>query len=129
MTYFLTLYIISSITQFFLQNWKKLTLYPFIKRRAHLISKIIVPLVSFPFSGELIKGVCLIKWIVILIKFSLNIMCGFRQGHCTQHSPLHWEKHPCAGMQLEVFWKVAQSLWKCRPPWLADEEDFRLQND
>ena len=75
--YFLTLYIITSIThcsvQFFPQNCKRLILYPFIKIRANLILKVLVPLVSFPFSPKLMKGVCLIKCIVTLIQFSLYI--------------------------------------------------------
>ena len=75
--YFLTLYIKTWIThcsvQFFPQNWKRLILYPFIKRRANLISKIIVSLVSFAFSPKFMKGVCLIKCIVTFIKLSLNI--------------------------------------------------------
>ena len=50
--------------QFFCQKWKMLTLYPFIKRRANLVSKIIVPLVSFPFSPKFMIGVYLIKCIV-----------------------------------------------------------------
>ena len=71
------IFVITSITQFTVQfsrqNWKRLTLYPFIKRKANLLSKIIVLLVSFPFSPKCMKGVCLIKCIVTLIKFSLNI--------------------------------------------------------
>ena len=51
------------------------------------MSKIIIPLVSFLFSPELMKGICLIIAVVTLIEFSLNI-CGFRQGHSTQHSLL-----------------------------------------
>ena len=46
---------------FFPQKCMRLTLYPFIKRRANAISKIIVLLVSFPFSPKFKKGVCLIK--------------------------------------------------------------------
>ena len=46
---------------FFPQKCMRLTLYPFIKRRANAISKIIVLLVSFPFSSKFKKGVCLIK--------------------------------------------------------------------
>ena len=30
--------------------------------------------------------------------------------------------HALAGAWLENFWKVAQSLPKFRPPWLADKE-------
>ena len=59
-----------------------------------MISKIIIPLVSFSFSPKFVKGVCLIKCIVTLIKFSLNIsvdsnkvipqhQCGFSKGHTT----------------------------------------------
>ena len=63
--YFLTLPIITSIThcsfQFFSQNWKRPILHPFIKRRGNLLSTIIVPLVSIPFSLKFMKGVCLIK--------------------------------------------------------------------
>ena len=51
------------------------------------MSKIIIPLVSFPFPPELMKGICLIIVVVTSIEFSLNI-CGFRQGHSTQHSLL-----------------------------------------
>ena len=32
------------------------------------------------------------------------------------------------GAQLDIFGKVAQSLQRCRPPWLADEEDFEMRN-
>ena len=32
------------------------------------------------------------------------------------------------GAQLGIFWKVAQILQKCRPPWLADEKDFGMRN-
>ena len=59
--------------QFSPQNGKELAIYPFIKRKASLISKFIVPLVSFPSSPKFMKGVCLIKGIVTLIKFFLNI--------------------------------------------------------
>ena len=59
------------------------------KRRANLISKIIVPLVSFPFSPKFIKGVCLLKYIVTLIKFSLN---SVNSEYRNQHSLLHMVK-------------------------------------
>ena len=32
------------------------------------------------------------------------------------------------GAQLDIFGKVAQSLQRCRPPLLADEEDFEMRN-
>ena len=56
----------------FPQNWKRVTLNPFIKR-ANLISKIILPSVSFSFSIKFVKEVFLIKCVVTLIKFSLNV--------------------------------------------------------
>ena len=43
----------------------------------NLILQVIVPLVSFPFSVKFMKGVCLTKCIVTLIKFSLNISVDF----------------------------------------------------
>ena len=57
----------------FLSEFKKANILPFGKRRANLISKIIVRLVPFPFSLKFMRGVCLIKCIVILIRFSINI--------------------------------------------------------
>ena len=47
----------------FSSELKKVTLYPFIKRKANFISKIIVLLVSLPFSPNFMKGKCLIKCI------------------------------------------------------------------
>ena len=52
---------------------KKADIIPIHKRKANLISKIIVLLLSFLFSPKFMKGVCLIKCIVTSIKFSLNI--------------------------------------------------------
>ena len=75
--------------QFFSKKLKRLTLYRFMKRRANLISKIIIPLVSFPFSPKFIKGVCLLKYIVTLIKFSLN---SVNSEYRNQHSLLHMVK-------------------------------------
>ena len=33
-----------------------------------------------------------------------------------------------ARAQLGIFWKVVQSLQKCQPAWIADEENFGLWN-
>ena len=49
------------------------SLLPFIKGRGNLISNITVPLVSFPFPPEFMKGICLIKGIVTSVEFPLNI--------------------------------------------------------
>ena len=54
-------------------EFKKADIIHIHKITRNLILKIIVPLVSFPFFPKFMKGVYLIKSIVTLIKFSLNI--------------------------------------------------------
>ena len=86
MTYFLTLYIITSTThcsvQYFPQNWKRLTLCPFIKRRANLISKILLPVISKVYEK------CMFDQMYNYFNQILSKQCGFRQGHSSQHSLL-----------------------------------------
>ena len=43
-------------------------------------------------------------------------------------SLLDFLKVTSAGTQPEIFWKVAQSLQKCQPPWLDNKEKFGLWN-
>ena len=40
----------------------------------------------------------------------------------------HMISRKYSGGWLGIFWKVAQSLQKCRPRWLAEEENFGLWN-
>ena len=72
----------------------------------------------------------LIRLVVLIKATYISTWPGCCQHikQCCHWSILHMPTMPYRGGELGIFWKVAESLQKCRPPWLADEEHFGLRN-
>ena len=59
---------------------------------------------------------------------SLLSQITFHELNCIKYLIAKILSYLIAGAQLGIFWKVAQSLQKFQPAWLADEENFGLWN-